>query len=95
MDLAALFPKWITIRKGSFIIAVVGICINPWRILNVSHLRESRPMYILRDFGQTANSFISAMSAYGVFLGPLTGIMVVGPLNFGDPLRVADPLITG
>ncbi|KAI0804605.1 permease for cytosine/purines, uracil, thiamine, allantoin-domain-containing protein [Irpex lacteus] len=58
MDLAALFPRWFTIRRGSFVIAAIGICINPWRILN------------------TANSFISAMSAYGVFLGPLTGIMV-------------------
>lgn len=58
MDLAALFPRYINIRRGSFIVAAVGICINPWRILN------------------TANSFITAMSAYGVFLGPLTGIMV-------------------
>ncbi|KAF8063953.1 NCS1 nucleoside transporter family [Lyophyllum atratum] len=58
MDLAALAPKYINIRRGSFIIAVIGICINPWRILN------------------TANSFISAISGYAVFLGPLTGIMV-------------------
>ncbi|KAH8093863.1 NCS1 nucleoside transporter family [Cristinia sonorae] len=58
MDLAALLPKYINIRRGSFIIAVIGICINPWKILN------------------TANSFISAISAYAVFLGPLTGIMV-------------------
>ncbi|KAI0085217.1 permease for cytosine/purines, uracil, thiamine, allantoin-domain-containing protein [Irpex rosettiformis] len=58
MDLAALLPRYFTIRRGSFVIAAIGICINPWRILN------------------TANSFISAMSAYGVFLGPLTGIMV-------------------
>ncbi|KAJ3554747.1 hypothetical protein NM688_g2946 [Phlebia brevispora] len=58
MDLAALLPRWFNIRRGSMLIGVVGICINPWRILN------------------TANSFISAMSAYGVFLGPLTGIMM-------------------
>ncbi|THH30303.1 hypothetical protein EUX98_g3890 [Antrodiella citrinella] len=58
MDLAALLPKYINIRRGSFIIAIIGICINPWKILN------------------TANSFISAISAYAVFLGPLTGIMV-------------------
>jgi len=58
MDLAALAPKYINIRRGSFIMAVIGICINPWRILN------------------TANSFISAISGYAVFLGPLTGIMV-------------------
>ncbi|THU96771.1 hypothetical protein K435DRAFT_663833 [Dendrothele bispora CBS 962.96] len=58
MDLAALLPRYINIRRGSFIIAVIGICINPWKIPN------------------TANSFISAISGYAVFLGPLTGIMV-------------------
>jgi NCS1 family nucleobase:cation symporter-1 len=59
MDLAALLPRFIDIRRGSFIIAIIGICINPWRILN------------------TANSFISAISGYAVFLGPLSGIMLV------------------
>ncbi|KAF7439810.1 hypothetical protein PC9H_000146 [Pleurotus ostreatus] len=58
MDLAALLPRYINIRRGSFIIAIIGICINPWKILN------------------TANSFISAISAYAVFLGPLSGIMI-------------------
>ncbi|PPQ99769.1 hypothetical protein CVT24_009672 [Panaeolus cyanescens] len=36
MDLAALLPRFIDIRRGSFIIAIIGICINPWKILNVS-----------------------------------------------------------
>ncbi|GJE93540.1 NCS1 nucleoside transporter family [Phanerochaete sordida] len=58
MDLAALLPRYLNIRRGSFVVAIVGICINPWRILN------------------TANSFISAMSSYAIFLAPLTGIMV-------------------
>ncbi|KAG1720081.1 permease for cytosine/purines, uracil, thiamine, allantoin-domain-containing protein [Suillus lakei] len=57
MDLAALCPRYIDIRRGSLIIAVIGIFINPWKIMN------------------TANSFISAISGYAVFLGPLTGIM--------------------
>ncbi|KAJ3563465.1 hypothetical protein NP233_g8927 [Leucocoprinus birnbaumii] len=57
IDLAALLPRYITIRRGSFIVAAIGIVINPWKILN------------------TANSFIAAISAYAVFLGPLTGIM--------------------
>ncbi|KAJ7814526.1 permease for cytosine/purines, uracil, thiamine, allantoin-domain-containing protein [Mycena olivaceomarginata] len=34
MDLAALLPRYINIRRRSFIIAFIGICINPWRILN-------------------------------------------------------------
>lgn len=32
-DLAALFPKFITIRKGFFICAVVSFAINPWFLL--------------------------------------------------------------
>ncbi|KAL1747881.1 permease for cytosine/purines, uracil, thiamine, allantoin-domain-containing protein [Schizophyllum fasciatum] len=58
MDLAALFPRFIDIRRGSVLVAIIGICINPWRILN------------------TANSFISAISAFGVFIGPMSGIML-------------------
>ena len=78
MDLAALFPRWFTIRRGSFVIAAIGICINPWRILNVRFLYYIPAATLESSYRfQTANSFISAMSAYGVFLGPLTGIMVV------------------
>ncbi len=85
MDLAALFPRWFTIRRGSFVIAAIGICINPWRILNVITFAElcdelDTEAHVFHL--QTANSFISAMSAYGVFLGPLTGIMVVGALSY-------------
>ncbi|KAE9405158.1 hypothetical protein BT96DRAFT_1015817 [Gymnopus androsaceus JB14] len=58
MDLAALLPRYLDIRRGSVLIAIIGICINPWKILN------------------TANTFISAISGYAVFLGPLTGIML-------------------
>ncbi|KAK0236921.1 NCS1 nucleoside transporter family [Armillaria nabsnona] len=58
IDLAVLLPRYIDIKRGAFIIAIIGICINPWKILN------------------SANSFISAISGYAVFLGPLSGIMI-------------------
>lgn len=32
-DLAALFPKYITIRRGFFICAVISFAINPWILL--------------------------------------------------------------
>jgi hypothetical protein len=35
MDLAALLPKYLDIRRGSLLVAVIGIAINPWKILNV------------------------------------------------------------
>lgn len=31
-DLAALFPKWINIRRGAYIAAMLGIVINPWQL---------------------------------------------------------------
>ncbi|KAF9447319.1 hypothetical protein P691DRAFT_802597 [Macrolepiota fuliginosa MF-IS2] len=59
IDLAALLPQYIDIRRGACVIAIIGVLIQPWRILN------------------TPNSFITALSGYAVFLGPLTGIMLV------------------
>jgi hypothetical protein len=35
MDLAALLPKYLNIRRGSFLVALIGFAINPWKILNV------------------------------------------------------------
>lgn len=32
-DIAALFPKYLTVRKGFFICAVVSFAINPWYLL--------------------------------------------------------------
>ncbi|KAG1719617.1 permease for cytosine/purines, uracil, thiamine, allantoin-domain-containing protein [Suillus lakei] len=37
MHLAALCPRYINIRRGSLIIAVIGICINPWKIMNTAN----------------------------------------------------------
>lgn len=37
IDLAALLPRFLDIRRGSFVVAAVGILINPWKILNVSN----------------------------------------------------------
>ncbi|RDW89141.1 uracil permease-5 [Coleophoma cylindrospora] len=33
-DIAALFPKYLTVRKGFFICAVVSFAINPWYLLS-------------------------------------------------------------
>jgi NCS1 family nucleobase:cation symporter-1 len=34
-DLAALFPRWINIRRGAFITWALGILICPWNLVNV------------------------------------------------------------
>ena len=36
-DLAALFPKWVNIRRGAYITLVLGIVINPWQLADTSN----------------------------------------------------------
>lgn len=33
-DMTALLPRFINIRRGSYICAVIGLCINPWYLLS-------------------------------------------------------------
>ena len=33
-DVSALFPRWMTIRRGQFICTILGIAIVPWKLLN-------------------------------------------------------------
>ncbi|KAJ4859483.1 hypothetical protein T069G_04471 [Trichoderma breve] len=58
MDLAGLWPKYINIRRGSYIMMVVGIATQPWQLL------------------ATASKFLTVLSGFGVFMGPLTGILL-------------------
>lgn len=34
MDLASYSPRWLNIRRGAYIIAAVGVAVNPWQITN-------------------------------------------------------------
>ncbi|KAF4496466.1 NCS1 family nucleobase:cation symporter-1 [Fusarium agapanthi] len=36
-DLTALLPRWLNIRRGSYICAIVGLCICPWQLLKDSN----------------------------------------------------------
>lgn len=58
MDFAGLFPRYLNIRRGSYLTLFIAILIQPWQLLS------------------SANTFISVLSAYGVFLGPMIGIMI-------------------
>jgi len=33
-DLSAIFPRWMTIRRGQVLCTVLGIAIVPWKLLN-------------------------------------------------------------
>jgi len=36
-DLTALFPRFINIRRGGYICAIVGLCMTPWNLLKTSN----------------------------------------------------------
>jgi len=36
-DLTALFPRYINIRRGGYIAAIVGLCMTPWKLLESSN----------------------------------------------------------
>ncbi|KAF2194343.1 NCS1 nucleoside transporter family protein [Zopfia rhizophila CBS 207.26] len=57
-DLAATFPRFINIRRGAYITALLSVVVNPWRLVN------------------SATTFLTVLSSYSVFLGPMTGLMV-------------------
>ncbi|KAJ6088641.1 Allantoin permease [Penicillium sp. IBT 16267x] len=57
-DLAATFPRYINIRRGAYITAILSIACNPWKLVN------------------TATTFLTVLSSYAVFLGPMTGLMI-------------------
>ena len=58
VDLAAIFPRWINVRRGAYITAVLSPVVNPWQLVN------------------TPTTFLTVLSSYGVFLAPMTGVMV-------------------
>lgn len=57
-DFAALFPKYLNIRRGAYLTAALSMVVNPWQLL------------------ATASTFLSVLSSYAVFLGPMIGLMI-------------------
>lgn len=57
-DFAATFPRYINIRRGAYITALLSNVVNPWHLL------------------ATASIFLAVLSSYGVFLGPMIGLMI-------------------
>ncbi|KAJ5502746.1 hypothetical protein N7463_005620 [Penicillium fimorum] len=58
-DFTALAPRWINIRRGQLLCAILSWCLVPWKIL------------------ASAGNFLSFMSAYAIFLGPIAAIMML------------------
>ncbi|KAI8683426.1 Fungal-trans domain-containing protein [Fusarium keratoplasticum] len=77
MDLASTFPKYINIRRGAYIVALLSPVVNPWRLVN------------------TATTFLTVLSGYGVFLAPMTGLMVAHYIMVAKMKVNVDDLYTG
>ncbi|TFY65219.1 hypothetical protein EVJ58_g2101 [Rhodofomes roseus] len=58
VDVAALWPKYINLRRGAYMVLVVSLAANPWQLLSSSSV------------------FLEVLSAYSVFLSPMTGLLV-------------------
>ncbi|KAL8283189.1 hypothetical protein RQP46_005967 [Phenoliferia psychrophenolica] len=57
MDLMAFAPKWLNIRRGAYLVALIGICVNPWQLT------------------VNAQTFLTVLSGFGIFYGPMAGIL--------------------
>ena len=58
IDLASVLPRWVNVRRGAYITALLSPIVNPWQLVN------------------TPTTFLTVLSSYGVFLAPMTGMMV-------------------
>lgn len=59
LDVASVFPKYINLRRGAYILAALSVLPNPWQQLAFP------------------GTFLSVLSAYAVFLGPMIGLLCV------------------
>lgn len=47
MDMAGLWPRYINIRRGSYIMAALGIIVQPWQLLNTA----AKFLRVMSSFG--------------------------------------------
>lgn len=75
-DVSAMFPRWLTIRRGQVICTVLSIAIVPWKLLTdaaafltfceFNHLHRHRPSLTIR---------LQLVSGYGYWLAPIAACM--------------------
>lgn len=58
MDITALLPRYIDIRRGGFVIVVIGIVIQPWRFLT----QAATFLTVLSSFGGKLPQLITRSS---------------------------------
>lgn len=76
MDMAGLWPKYINIRRGAYIMAAIGIAAQSVSQFSQYGLiltdKNRRPWQLLT----TAEKFLQVLSGFGVFLAPATSVKV-------------------
>jgi NCS1 family nucleobase:cation symporter-1 len=77
MDMAGLFPRYINIRRGAYILAAMGLACNAWQVLSA------------------ATTFLTVISGFGIFLAPMTGIMLADYLVVRRTILKVEDLYKG
>lgn len=75
--MASYSPKWLTIRRCSYIIACLGICTNPWQITTTAatFIQVSGYVPIAKSLEETNVLSVQVLSGFGTFYGPISGIL--------------------
>ena len=80
-DMTALLPRYLNIRRGGYICAIVGLAMCPWY---VGSLCVRKPLLCAactdcksyRNLLSTSNNFTTYLSAYSVFLSSIAGVII-------------------
>lgn len=84
-DLTALLPRYLNIRRGSYICAAVGLAMCPVSLPPVfplglyPHLCIRRKIILTKkqwNLVSTSNNFTTYLSAYSLFLSAIAGVMI-------------------
>jgi nucleobase:cation symporter-1, NCS1 family len=80
MDMTTICPQYINIRRGAYIVMIVGIAICPWNYVTrattfITYGCLSR-CYFDSTFSTSCLPHRRVISGWGIFLAPMTGIVI-------------------
>ncbi|KAH6114452.1 hypothetical protein HBI69_127770 [Parastagonospora nodorum] len=65
LDLASVFPKYINLRRGAYIIAILSPVVNPWRLVNTA----TTFLTVLSGYSVFLAPMTGIMASHYVFVG--------------------------
>lgn len=77
-DLTALLPRYLNIRRGSYICAAIGLAMCPvcFYVLTFWELKSNANTCLQWNLVVSSNQFTTYLSAYSVFLSAIAGVMI-------------------